>query len=272
MTHRQPVDPVARRHLWSHDEKSALVGAAREAPPRRIGCGWVVQVHDDVIDVFERPGVPVLGGDRAGRARLLGCGAVLANLEVTVRVLGWDPVVEVGGTCRTPDRIARITAHARTAPSRRERAEFRAVFGRPSVSEVDYRSLSGILMERLRPRVSGTGVRVRSLSEKGKRGWAGARYRPTSHSGLPGGCFAVTVDIETRPHLVRAGWVAQYLLLGAAELGAVGGLVTTPFAHLRARVALADDLLLPGLVELIVSVAVPGVPGLAAGGPACSAA
>lgn len=100
----------------------------------------------------------------------------------------------------------------------------------------------------------------------------GTRGRPTGHCGLPGGCFAVAVDIETRPHLVRAGRVAQYPLLGAAEFGAVGRLVIAPFAHLRARSALADDLLLPGLVELIVSVAVPGVPGLAAGGPACPAA
>ncbi|MFD9894750.1 hypothetical protein ACFWY9_35855 [Amycolatopsis sp. NPDC059027] len=257
MTLTQTVQPSARSHEWSHDEQSVLVGAAREAPPRRLSGGWVVQIHDGAVDVFERTGFRVPGDDRAGRARLIHCGAVLANLEVAVRVLGWVPVTVIGSAPEAPDRIARITAGTRTTPSTRDRAGYRAVFGHRSRSDVDTRRLARTLVEQLRPRLSGTGVRVRAVRESDAHARIGERYRLADHREHPGGCFAIAVGLESRSDLIRAGQAAQYLLLAAAELGAVGDFVIAPFRYPKTRASLAGELALPGFVELFVSIAIP---------------
>ncbi|MFC4079611.1 hypothetical protein [Amycolatopsis samaneae] len=219
-------------------------------------------IDGGVIDLYERPGVPVLGGDRTGRARLIGCGAVLANLEVAVRVLGWVPRTGFGGTPAEPDRVARIVSGTRAAPTARDRARYCAVFGRAIESEVDRLWLSDRLVRRLRPWLQGSGVYIRALREERAETRMRRRCLPVGGDGRSCDCVAVAVDTETRSQLVKVGRVAQYLLLAAAELGVEGRLETKPFAYPGTRAEKAAALGMPGLAELLVTIAIPdGVRG-----------
>ncbi|WP_181773179.1 hypothetical protein [Amycolatopsis pittospori] len=245
-------------HVWSTEEKRILVGAARLAARRWLGDEWILSLQGDAVDLFEKPHDTHWLRDRGGRARLIACGAALAHLEVTVRVLGWSPLVDLSADVHALDRVASIRATTRTRPDAGDFARFGAMSGRAS------KPLPSSLPEwgrRAAEENASGGVHVGSLSPCAARalpkvgGQIGRKAAPdTEDRAGTWSAFVVGSETEARPLLVRAGAVAQRLRLAAAEYGLRSCTLTEPFDAPGVRDSLAGLGGAPGLPQLVVIV------------------
>ncbi|OXM45406.1 hypothetical protein [Amycolatopsis alba] len=245
-------------HVWSAEEKRILVGAARLAARRWLGDEWILSLRGDTVDLFEKPRDTHWLRDRGGRARLIACGAALAHLELTVRVLGWSPLVDLSADLLALDRVARIKASVRTRPEAGDFARFGAMSGRVS------KPLPPSLAEwsrRVAKECTSGGVHVGSLTPRGVRalpkvgGQIGRRAAPEIEDRAETwSAFVVGGETEARPHLVRAGAVTQRLRLAAAEHGLRSCTLTEPFDAPEVRGALVGLGAAAGLPQLVVIV------------------
>lgn len=243
-------------HVWSTEEKRILVGAARQVPKRWIDDVWTLSVHEDSLDLYERLANKHGLRDRGGRARLIVCGAVLANLDCAIRMLGWEPLTDL--TCDVPalDRVARLTSRRRVRPERADFARFAALSGRrtkpapPSVASWG---------RKVAEANEDGGVRVRVLTPSHVRDLpkVGGQIARKAASEASWVALLVTTVMETREQLVRAGAVAQRLLLGATEYGLEGTAFTEPFDAPAIRGALAGTDGVPRFPQLVVVVEEP---------------
>ncbi|MFC3454942.1 nitroreductase [Amycolatopsis speibonae] len=91
-----------------------LARAAVSAPSTRRGRPWSLALPERRAEVMEHvdPARPSSPSDR--RDQLISCGAVLANLVLGVRVLGWDARVSVATEAEAP--LAGVVAVTRRSP------------------------------------------------------------------------------------------------------------------------------------------------------------
>ncbi|NIJ12283.1 hypothetical protein FHU38_002627 [Saccharomonospora amisosensis] len=126
----EPLAPSPPRHSWSEQEKGVLTRTALHTQACGQGSPWTLEIHGPRAEIFERFHSTLLRHDATGRDRVISCGAVLANLLVAVRVLGWLPEVALLGDAARPDLVATVTARTRNRPSAVDVRYFQAVFDR----------------------------------------------------------------------------------------------------------------------------------------------
>lgn len=245
-----------RVHAWSTEEKRIIVAAARQVPKRWIDDVWTLSVHEDSLDLYERLANNHWVRDRGGRTRLIVCGAVLANLEGAIRMLGWAPLTDLSCDVLALDRVARLTARRRTRPVAADFARFAALSGRRTKPAPSSVSTWG---RDVAEATEGGGIRVRMLTPSDVRdlpkvGRQVARKVTPEASWT---AFLVTTVTESREQLVRSGAVAQRLLLAATEYGLEGTAFTEPFDAPAIRGALAAIDGVPGFPQMVVVVEEP---------------
>ncbi|WP_435155910.1 Acg family FMN-binding oxidoreductase [Amycolatopsis sacchari] len=117
---------------WSATEVSVLARAVSRAPSVHNSQPWTVEVRPDGADLFERTEARLPRHDPAGRDQMISCGAALADLELAVRTLGWDPRVTLFPDAARPDLVARVVADGRREATEDEVARYSAIFRRRS--------------------------------------------------------------------------------------------------------------------------------------------
>ncbi|MFI7117390.1 hypothetical protein [Amycolatopsis sp. NPDC049868] len=215
-------------HVWSTEEKRILVAAARQAPKRWIDDVWTLSVRADSLDLYERLANKHGARDRGGRARLIVCGAVLANLECAMRMLGWAPLPDLTCDVLAMDRVARLEARRRIRPVAVDFARFAALSGRrtkpvPASVTTWGREVAGAN--------EGDGIGIRVLTPSHVRDLPKVGGRIARNVGRDDSwiAFLVSTAAETRGLLVHAGVIAQRLLLASTEHGLTGTAFTEPF-------------------------------------------
>jgi len=243
-------------HIWSTDEKRILVAAARHAAKLWSENLWTLSAHGESLDLYERLENRHWLRDRGGRARLIACGAVLANLECAIRALGWAPVADLTSDDIAPDRVARLSSSCRVRPAEADFARFAALSGRCTRTAPS--SFPEWGRERAEDREDG-GVRVRFLSPSRVRGLpkVGGQIIRKADPGHTWAAFLVSTVTEARGQLVRAGVVAQRLLLAATEYGLKGSVFTEPFDVPAVRGTLAGLGEVTGFPQVVVVVEEP---------------
>lgn len=242
-------------HAWSHDERGLIVRAAREIRRGWPNHEWTIEIHEDRIEVFER-----LDGskDRLGRARLLTCGAVLANVEAGMRVLAWRPESDLSGSVSDLDRVARVTASSRTRLGATDFARYGAVFGRAVPGEpLASANLATHLLDEVPGVAKGLGVFGLDPDQEPSLPRIGWRLRHhfqhEEYAGLTLTSLLVITATEQRQDLVRAGWLTQNLVLVATAHGLTCSVVTDPFDLPTVRGGLASSLGVGGFPQLLLS-------------------
>lgn len=243
-------------HVWSTEEKRILVAAARQVPKRWIDDVWTLSVHEDSLDLYERLANRHGVRDRGGRARLIVCGAVLANLDCAIKMLGWAPLTDLTCDALALDRVARLTARHRVRPVAADFARFAALSGRrtkPAPSSV------ATWGRDVAEANESDGIRVRVLTPSHVRGLpkVGGQITRKATPEASWVALLVTTVTETREQLVRAGVVAQRLLLASTEYGLEGTAFTEPFDAPAIRGALAGTDGVPGFPQAVVVVEEP---------------
>ncbi|MFJ8916440.1 hypothetical protein [Amycolatopsis sp. NPDC102389] len=243
-------------HVWSTEEKRILVAAARQVPKRWIDDVWTLSVHEDSIDLYERLASSHWVRDRGGRARLIVCGAVVANLDCAIRILGWAPLTDLTCDALALDRVARLRTKRRVRPVAADFARFAAVPGRrtkPAPSSV-------VTWGREVAEASeADGVRVRGLRPSDVRDLpkVGGQIIRKATPEVSWIAFLVATVTETREQLVRAGAVTQRLLLTSTEYGLESAAFTEPFDAPAVRGALGVVEGVPGFPQAVVVVEEP---------------
>ncbi|WP_340681331.1 hypothetical protein LCL61_21405 [Amycolatopsis coloradensis] len=243
-------------HVWSTEEKRILVAAARQVPRRWIDDVWTLSVHEDSLDLYERLANNHWVRDRGGRARLIVCGAVVANLDCAIRMLGRAPHIDLACDVGALDRVARLASRRRIRPAAADFARFAALSGRrtkPTPSSV------ATWGREVAEANESEGIRVRVLKpshvrELPKIGGQITRKATPEASWI---AFLVATVTESRQQLVRAGAVAQRLLLASTEYGLEATAFTEPFDAPAIRGALAGIDGVPGFPQVVVVVEEP---------------
>ncbi|RSN60943.1 hypothetical protein DMH01_16980 [Amycolatopsis sp. WAC 04182] len=243
-------------HVWSTEEKRILVAAARQVPKRWIDDVWTLSVNDDSLDLYERLANNHWVRDRGGRARLIVCGAVLANLDCGIRMLGWAPLADLTCDALALDRVAKLAARRRARPVAVDFARFAALSGRRTKPAPSSEATWG---RDIAEANEGDGIRVRLLMpshvvDLPKVGGQITRKATRDVSWI---AFLVTTATESREQLVRAGVVAQRLLLASTEYGLAGTAFTEPFDAPAVRGALVGTDDVPGFPQAVVVVEEP---------------
>jgi hypothetical protein len=117
---------------WTPEEIGVLARAVSRAPSVRRTQPWELEVRGRSASLYEIPGLGLHRRDPTGRHRVISCGAVLANLVLAVRSLGWSATVELGPDPAQPDRLATVTGRRRQEPGTVELAEYEAITRRRS--------------------------------------------------------------------------------------------------------------------------------------------
>ncbi|MFD5247689.1 hypothetical protein ACFWIW_24345 [Amycolatopsis sp. NPDC058340] len=243
-------------HVWSTEEKRILVAAARQVARRWIDDVWTLSVHDDSLDLYERV-TNLLGvRDRGGRARLIVCGAVVANLDCAITILGWSPVIDLTCDVLALDRVARLRSLRRIRPAADDFARFAALPGRPTRPAPSSVAAWG---REIAEANEGDGIRVRVLTPSQVRQLpkVGGQIRRKATPEASWVAFLVATVTESREQLVRAGVAAQRLLLAATEYGLDATAFTEPFDAPALRGALVGIDGVPGFPQAVVVVEEP---------------
>lgn len=112
---------------WSRSDIDRIVAAARQAPSVHHTEPWVLDVHGHSVAVYEGSGDPLFAHDPLGRDRRISCGAVLANVVLAVRLLGWAVDSAVAPDSARPDLAGTATATDPRPASPVERAMAEAI-------------------------------------------------------------------------------------------------------------------------------------------------
>ncbi|WP_410582576.1 Acg family FMN-binding oxidoreductase [Amycolatopsis sp. lyj-108] len=125
---------VERRHhgLWSAAETEVLARTLLRAPSVHNIQPWRLDFEHDRLLLTERRDLPLPEHDPLGRDRVMSCGAALANLELAIRVLGYEARTE---TFPDPDRtelVATVEAGERSQPSAEDLHRYAAIERRRS--------------------------------------------------------------------------------------------------------------------------------------------
>ncbi|WP_037305856.1 hypothetical protein [Amycolatopsis orientalis] len=243
-------------HVWSTEEKRILVAAARQAPKRWIEDPWTLSFHDDSLDLYERMANKHWLRDRGGRARLIACGAVLANLDCAIRVLGWAPLLDLTSDVTALDRVARLKASHRARPTAVDFARFAALSGRRTKATPSSVAAWGREIAEV-GEAEGVGVRVLTPPHVGALPKVGGQISRKAASAGSWAAFLIGTTTEARGQLLRAGAVAQRLLLASTEYGLVGTVFTEPFDAPAVRGTLAGIDGVPGFPQAVVVVEEP---------------
>ncbi|KAA9149826.1 hypothetical protein FPZ12_042430 [Amycolatopsis acidicola] len=117
---------------WSATETGVLVGAAGRAPSVHHSRPWLIEPRDGEVRLVELPDAGPPRHDPAGRDRMISCGAALANLELAVRALGFEPALTLFPEPARPELVARLRIAGRKDASAEEVERYSAIFRRRS--------------------------------------------------------------------------------------------------------------------------------------------
>ncbi|OXM45420.1 Acg family FMN-binding oxidoreductase [Amycolatopsis alba] len=117
---------------WTKAEAEVLARTLLRAPSVHNIQPWRLGFDGGRLLLRERRDLALPEHDPAGRDRLMSCGAALANLELAVRVLGYDSRTEAFPDDGGPDVVAVIEAGERSAPSDVDLHRYSAIARRAS--------------------------------------------------------------------------------------------------------------------------------------------
>ncbi|AGM07195.1 Acg family FMN-binding oxidoreductase [Amycolatopsis keratiniphila] len=102
---------------WTRAETEVLARTLLRAPSVHNIQPWRLELDGGRLLLRERRDVALPEHDTRGRDRLISCGAALANVELAVRVLGYDLTTRMFPEDGEPDLVAAIETTGRSAPS-----------------------------------------------------------------------------------------------------------------------------------------------------------
>ncbi|EME55086.1 Acg family FMN-binding oxidoreductase [Amycolatopsis decaplanina] len=102
---------------WTRAETEVLARTLLRAPSVHNIQPWRLEFDGDRLLLRERRELELREHDAQGRDRLISCGAALANVELAVRVLGYDLTTRVFPEPGAPDIVAAIETTGRSSPS-----------------------------------------------------------------------------------------------------------------------------------------------------------
>ncbi|GAB3744065.1 NAD(P)H nitroreductase [Amycolatopsis oliviviridis] len=121
-----------RREVWSTAETEVLARTLLRAPSVHNTQPWILEFDPDRLLLVERRDLTLPEHDPLGRDRVLSCGAALANLEIAVRVLGYEPRTETFPEPDRPEVVASLAPGERAVPSAAELHRYSAIERRRS--------------------------------------------------------------------------------------------------------------------------------------------
>jgi len=117
---------------WSTAEMEVLARALLRAPSVHNVQPWVLEFADERFLLLERRDLTLPEHDPLGRDRVMSCGAALANLELAVRVLGYEPRTETFPDPGRPEVVAAVEPGERAHPSAEDLHRYSAIERRRS--------------------------------------------------------------------------------------------------------------------------------------------
>ncbi|MFK0246053.1 Acg family FMN-binding oxidoreductase [Amycolatopsis azurea] len=102
---------------WTRAETEVLARALLRAPSVHNIQPWRLEFDGDRLLLRERRDLELPAHDTRGRDRLISCGAALANVELAVRVLGYEFTTRPFPVAGEPDVVAAIETTGRSSPS-----------------------------------------------------------------------------------------------------------------------------------------------------------
>ena len=150
--------------FWSPREVRTLFSAVAQAPSVHNTHPWFMELHGHAVQLYERWDIALPRHDPKGRDRLMSCGAALTNLELAMRVMGWETDVQLLPDHRHPDLAATVTAVRRQPPATTEADRYEAIPDRRSHREAFAGPLTPDEVRAVRAAVLGERVGVRQLT------------------------------------------------------------------------------------------------------------
>lgn len=117
---------------WSSAETEVLARTLLRAPSVHNIQPWRLEFDGGRLLLRERRDLTLPEHDPRGRDRLISCGAALANVELAVRVLGYEVRTHVFPDDGEPDIVAAIQTGERAVPSGAELHRYSAIARRGS--------------------------------------------------------------------------------------------------------------------------------------------
>lgn len=122
-----------RRHgSWSTAETEVLARTLLRAPSVHNIQPWLLEFDHDRLLLIERRDLSLPEHDPNGRDRVMSCGAALANLELAIRVLGYEPRTETFPDPDRPEVVASVEPGERSLPSAEDLHRYSAIERRRS--------------------------------------------------------------------------------------------------------------------------------------------
>jgi hypothetical protein len=121
-----------RHERWSTAETEVLARTLLRAPSVHNIQPWLLEFAHDRLLLGERRDLPLPEHDPLGRDRLMSCGAALANLELAIRVLGYEARTVTFPDPDRPELVATIEPGERALPSAEDLHRYAAIERRRS--------------------------------------------------------------------------------------------------------------------------------------------
>ncbi|MFC3454939.1 Acg family FMN-binding oxidoreductase [Amycolatopsis speibonae] len=123
---------MERRESWSTAETEVLARTLLRAPSVHNTQPWILEFDRDRLLLVERRDLTLPEHDPLGRDRVISCGAALANLEIAVHVLGYEPDTVAFPESDRPEVVASVAPGERALPSADELHRYSAIERRRS--------------------------------------------------------------------------------------------------------------------------------------------
>lgn len=117
---------------WSTAETEVLARTLLRAPSVHNIQPWRLEFGHDRLLLIERRDLGLPEHDPTGRDRVMSCGAALANLELAIRVLGYEPRTETFPDPDRPEIVASVEPGERSLPSADDLHRYSAIERRRS--------------------------------------------------------------------------------------------------------------------------------------------
>ncbi|GAA2785322.1 hypothetical protein [Saccharopolyspora taberi] len=261
-------------HSWSREEAGVLERATEAAPSADGSRPCELQLVDRMAMLCELRGADLVRCDAEARDRIIFCGAVLANLVLAIRSLGWATVVQRDSR---PDVVAAVIGAHRVERTPEEIVRHEAI-GRRRCWRQPFLSapLSPGIRDALRDAATSSAVHARWVAgeqealalarllrctgldhgdENGYRNelamWTpGPRPGASAEPDLTGSICEESVLVlgtpsDDRRNRLRAGESMQTAWLEATTRGLVASVMTRPLHRTEVRTALRQRLDLP---------------------------